>query len=606
MCGIAGYIGRQPPEEITIRETLELMNRRGPDNQSFVSFRAGDLSIVLLHSRLSIIDLDPRSNQPFTIGDYTVIFNGEIYNYLELRAELKKEGIAFRTDSDTEVLLRYYMRYGQDCVQHFEGMWSFAVYNGRDNTLFLSRDRFAEKPLYYMDKGEGICFGSEIKYIKSLSHTRPALNERQVLRYLVNGYKSLYKHGETFFRDVQELPYASSMVISSSLQTKVSRYWHPEFNEQRMSCDEAIEGARYYFMESMKLRLRADVPLAFCLSGGVDSSAIASVAAKKFNYDVSTFSIIDADERYNENENIDATIKDLGCTHTKIHLSHTDTLERLKRLIAYHDAPVATISYLIHSMLSEKIADHGYRVACSGTAADELFTGYYDHYNLHLYEMRNHPGYKQYLEDWTGHVKPVVRNPYLKNPELFFGNRQFRDHIYLNNDLFAECLSVDFNEPFTEANFCDSLLKNRMLNELFHESIPVILHEDDLNSMFYSIENRSPYLDSRLFTFAYSIPAEYLIVNGYNKFILRQSMEGILNDKVRLDRKKIGFNASLRSVLDFSDKNNRAYLLDGNGDVPVIAPDKIAPLLDMNPLPNSYSKFLFNVINIKIFYELNA
>ncbi|MBL4654265.1 MAG: asparagine synthase (glutamine-hydrolyzing) [Bacteroidia bacterium] len=606
MCGIAGYIGKQNIAEDHIRRTLHLMKNRGPDNQEYVSFIEEGMNVYLLHSRLSIIDLNKRSNQPYSIGDYTVIYNGEIYNYLELRKELEeKDNIRFTTESDMEVLLQCFIKYGEKCVDHFEGMWSFAIYDKKNYKLMLSRDRFAEKPLYYFATKHGIYFGSEIKFLRSLSNTQFKINQNHLLKYLVNGYKALYKTDDTYFDEIHELKYAENCIISKNLDKKIYRYWQPQIKPQKMSVAEAIEGTRYYLIESMKIRLRSDVPLAFCLSGGVDSASLASIAAKEFNYNVASFSIIDSDERYNEYDNMKATIDDISCKSTMVELSTDNSLSKLKDLINYHGCPVATITYFIHSFLSELIHKNGYKVAFSGTSADELFTGYYDHFNLHLYGVRNHPDYKDYLNDWQNHIGKFIRNPSLKNPKLYFDDPTIRDHIYLNNDIFKSYLKVNFNDDFIEEKFCDSLLRNRMLNELFHEATPVILHEDDLNSMKYSIENRSPYLDTKLFEFANSIPEEILIQKGYGKYILRESMKGILNDKVRLDRQKKGFNASINSIIDFSKEENREYLLSESPVFDLVKREKIIEVMDKPDMPNSFKKFLFSFINTKIFLEEN-
>ncbi len=606
MCGIAGYIGRKPVDESRIALTLGAMKNRGPDHRDWCSFLKGDLRTVLLHSRLGIIDLDARSNQPFTIGDYSLVYNGEIYNYLELREELERSGVVFTTDSDTEVLLRAYLEYGEACVEKFEGMWSFAIHDRRSGGLFLSRDRFAEKPLYWLRTADGIYFGSEVKFIGALSGIALSVNPRQILRYLVNGYKSLYKHGETFYRDIGELPYATNMRIMPDLTVNCRRYWEPRCSiDPAMTLDDAVEGARHFLTESMRLRLRSDVPLAFCLSGGVDSAALTSIAAREFNYDVHTFSIIEKDERYNEYDNIMATIEDIGCRHRLIGIPDEDPLPRLRRLIAYHDAPLATISYYVHSLISEEIARSGFRVAFSGTSADELFTGYYDHYLLHLQEMRGNGQYGRYLSDWQEQVARFIRNPLLKDPNLYEENPGYREHVYDDSSLWVRYITADFYDPFREEIFCDSLLRNRMMNELFHEATPVILHEDDLNSMLFSVENRSPYLDSRLFAFAYSIPAEHLIREGYNKYVLRQAVRGTLNDKVRLDRQKKGFNASIHSLVDFDRKEVRDELLAEGPIFDYVNRDMMERLFDEKPTANSASKFLFNFINARIFLDLN-
>ena len=607
MCGITGFIGRKPVPDERIRATLGLMKNRGPDYRAFASFTRNDRHALLLHSRLSILDLDPRANQPFVIGDCTLVFNGEIYNYVELREDLRRRGVELRTTSDTEVLLQYYLLYGDRCVEYFEGMWAFAIYDAGKGSLFLSRDRFAEKPLYIMDTPDGLWFGSEIKFLKSLSGEPLAVNERQVLRYLVNGYKSLYKTGETFFHRVEELPFASCMRIEADDRRRAWSYWTPESRIRPMSLEEAVQGVRSHLLESVRIRLRSDVPLAFCLSGGVDSASLVSIAVKEFGSDVSTFSLIDRDERYDESDNMLATIRDVGCRHELIEIPKEEGLPRLKKLVEYHDVPVATTTYYVHSLLSEAIAMRGYRVAFSGTAADELFTGYYDHFLLHLYEMRSRPDYTRYEAEWRERIQTFVRNPVLRNPRLYMEDPGTREHVFDNYAEFRTFTKKAFDEPFTEKRFCDNLLRNRMMNEVFEEATRVILHEDDLNSMMYSIENRSPYLDSRLFAFAYSIPPEHLIHDGYGKYLLREAMKGILNDHVRLDRQKKGFNASIHSVVNLKDPRNLEELLDPASPIfRLVDREKVAALMKEEWLPNHHSKFLFSFINAKIFLEMNS
>jgi asparagine synthase (glutamine-hydrolysing) len=603
MCGIAGYLGTQFIDDATLTSTLNTMKSRGPDASRFVRFERGNLQAVLLHSRLSIIDLNERSNQPFKIGPYTLIFNGEIYNYLELKSQLEKGGLSFHTNSDTEVLLQSYIKYGKSCVDRFEGMWAFCIYDETDNTLFLSRDRFAEKPLYYARRPDGFYFASETRTLRELCSYPFRVNEGHLTRYLVNGYKSLYKEPDTFYEGIEELKYASHLQVSSDLKYSVSRYWTPRFLPQpNMSLEEAIEGVRERLLQSVKLRLRSDVPLAFCLSGGVDSASLVSMAAKHFGHQVEAFSIIEEDERYNEYDNIMATVQDIGCKPHLIRLDTENSIDSLKALVRYHDAPIATTTYYVHSLLSREIAKNGFRVVFSGTSADELFTGYYDHFNLHLYEMRQHPRYAEHLRNWKQHAGKFVRNPYLKDPELYIKDPSVRAHIYLKDDEFSGYLKAPFREGFKEEQFCDSLLRNRMLNELFNESTPVILHEDDLNSMCYSIENRNPFLDKNLFEFCYSVPTEHLIHDGHGKFILREAMKGILNDTVRLDRRKKGFNASVDSFVDLQDSATIEYLTMKDARVfGIVDRDKMLSLLKDHSADNSYSKFIFNFINLRIF-----
>ncbi len=603
MCGIAGYIGTEKIDESDILRTLKLMKNRGPDNQDYIFIKDGTNNIYLLNSRLSIIDLDDRSNQPFMDDNKFLTYNGEIYNFVELRKKLEEDGKRFNTKSDTEVLIKSYNKYGEKCVDYFEGMWAFAIYDKDKKQLLISRDRFGEKPLYYSTYKNGIYFGSEIKFLKSMSQRRYPVNLNHIFRYLINGYKSLYKNDDTFYEGIKRLPQSSNMIVNRNLKIGIRKYWTPSYKPLKISKEKLIERFKFALLNSVKLRLRSDVPLAFCLSGGIDSASLVSIASKVFNYNVATFSIVDKDERYNEIENIQSTIDDLGCKNEKIYIPQDNFFDRLNFLIDYHDQPISTISYYIHSFLSESIKNHGYKVAVSGTAADELVTGYYDHYNLFLYEMKNNENYKKYLNEWSNHFGKIVRNPYLKNPEIYFDNPNMREHIYLNRDEFSTYIKYDFSEDFYEENYSKSLLRNRMMNELFHESIPVILHEDDLNSMLYSIENRSPFLDLNLFNISYSIPNEYLIQDGYAKYILRKSVENILNNKVRTDWKKVGFNASINSLIDIGDNEIKKFILSNSEIYRYVKREKIDKILNKTQMANSYSKFLFNFINAKIFLE---
>ena len=609
MCGIAGFFCKNQISESRIDSTLKLMKNRGPDHQESKTFitQSENNNIGLLHSRLSIIDLESRSNQPFTIGSQSIVYNGEIYNYLELRKTLLDQNIELVTSSDTEVLLHYYRLYGKDCVNHFEGMWAFAIYDQSSEELFLSRDRFAEKPLYIHKNNEGFFFGSEVKFLQSLVGQSFSVNYRHLMRHIAHGYKALYKSDETYFCGVEELKYAQSLCVNQKGVGEPYRYWSPPCEiDSSMSLQDAIEGTRAKLLESVRLRLRADVPLAFCLSGGVDSAAIVSIAAKEFGANVTTFSIVDDDERYDERENILSTVQDLGCEHHLISASQEKPLEKLINLIDYHDAPIATISYFVHSMISEAIDQGGFRVSFSGTSADELFTGYYDHFILHLNEVRNDKNYDKFLNDWSENIGNFIRNPDLKNPNLYSENPNFRKHIFDASNEIEGFFLQPFQEAYTEEKFTSNLMRNRMLNELFHEATPVILHEDDLNSMRYSIENRSPYLDTELQKFAYSIPANHLIQNGYGKYVLREAVEGILNDQVRLDRRKKGFNASINSIIDLENKDVREFILDDSSKLyEFIDQNKVENLLSKESQPNHLSKFIFNLINTQIFLDNN-
>jgi asparagine synthase (glutamine-hydrolysing) len=582
------------------------MRRRGPDAAAvFQHSLSPDRRIYLLHSRLSIIDLDERANQPFRIGSKVLVYNGELYNYLELKQELAACGHDFTTTSDTEVLLRTIIQFGWPGLNKCEGMWAFAGYDENDGSLLLSRDRFGEKPLYLYRDSTGLYFGSEVKFIFALlGHALP-VNYNHLYRYMVNGYKALYKVKETFFQGVEELSPASVLLIDRSGAEAQPCYWQPTFSQDdAMTYEDAVAGAREALIKSVRLRLRADVPLAFCMSGGVDSNSLISIAKNVFGYDVHGFTIVNTDARYEEQDMVDYSVAELGIRHTSIPVDTDGFLPKLRTLVRQHDAPVYTITYYAHWLLMESIAAHGYRVSVSGTAADELFSGYYDHHNAYLYEVRNDPLlYEEAMEAWSQHVKPIVRNPYLKKPNVFIENPHLRDHIFLDAANFAQYLYENWTEPFAEVRYCNSLLRNRMLNEMFHEAVPVILHEDDLNAMYYSIENRSPYLDRELFDFCNRIPTRHLVRNGFAKAVLRDAMRGIAPERILDNHRKVGFNAPIFSFLDVHNPEVRGYLLDRSPIFDHVRRDKIEALIAKPDLPNSESKFLFCFLCSKMFLE---
>lgn len=606
MCGIAGYYGVNRIPEYRIRQTLELMRRRGPDHAAWRHWMAGsDKNTYLLHSRLNIIDLDPRSNQPFQLGNKWIAFNGELYNYLERRSELEALGRSFATESDTEVLLRAIDHFSWSVLDRCEGMWAFAVYDEAEGSLTLCRDRFGEKSLYLFPDKDGVYFGSEVKFLASLMGRRLEVNHDHLFRYMVNGYKALYKARHTFFKGLTELRPATILKFSADGREETESYWTPACEpDDGMSYDQAVAGARERLIRSVELRLRADVPLAFCMSGGVDSNVLLSVAKRVFDYDVHGFTIANIDARYEEQELVDHSVAQLGIRHTSVPTDTRDFLPRLRRLIIQHDAPVYTISYFAHWLLMESIAAHGYRISISGTGADELFTGYFDHHIFYLYEVLSDKDmYGASFKAWQEKVQPIVRNPFLKNPELFFGNPSLRDHIFLDAAEFAGYLTIPWDEPFAERNMADSILRNRMLNEMFCEVIPAILHEDDLNAMYFSIENRSPFLDRDLFEFCFKIPSRHLVRNGCAKAILRDSMRGIAPDRILDNPRKVGFNAPIFSFLDTRDPDTRAYLLDDSPIYQYVKRDKIEALISKDFVPNSQSKFIFYFLCSKMFIE---
>jgi len=565
-----------------------------------------DRQLSLLHTRLSIIDLDPRANQPFKSDGCVLIHNGEIYNYVELRQELERRGHVFHTQSDTEVIVKAYRSWGGDCVERFEGMWAFALFDTQTNVLFLSRDRFGEKPLFICNDNRTFAFASEVHALSKICGRRFQINGEQVRRFLVNGYKSIYKQAVTFFEDVWELPPATNLLIAPDddlSNRQPQSFWQLKFAPKAMSQEEALEGVKEHLFKAVGLRLRSDVPVAFCLSGGVDSSTLAAIAVKKFGQDITTFSIIDSDPRYNEGVEIQRNLQSLGCRGHLIETSTKDFLPRLRRQCENRSAPVATISYYVHAFISEAVREKGFKVAVSGTAADELFTGYYDHYNFWLAEHKNQPDFAALVQEWKDGYGQFVRNPVLKDPLCFAKDPTRRDHIYLDRGTFNGFLVDPFSEDFFETNYCADVLRNRMLNELWNESVPVMLKEDDQNSMRNSVENRSPFLDSGLAEFLFQVPTELLIGNGLAKWLLREASKGLVPEEIRMPRMKRGFNASIDSLLDRGDKNVVEQLLSDSPIFDFVQRESIQKFLNEDLEENSMSKFMFSFASAKMFLD---
>ena len=603
MCGIAGAISKIDISSERINQTLGLMKNRGPDGSRSEVIIFNNHKIFLLFSRLSIIDLEPRAMQPFSRGALKIITNGELYNHIELRKELNSLGHHFKTKSDTEVMLAAWEQWGESSLDRMEGMWAFALVDIDKQQVTLCRDRFGEKPLYVWETSEAYYFGSEPKYLATLAGIKPNINYEQISRFLVNGYKAIYKRPQTFFQNFGEIAPSNYLTFSDNGSSSRARYWDLKYAPAHMDEKTAVDGVRAHLKNSMKVRLRSDVPVALCLSGGVDSTILSGMAVQDFNENIGTFSIIDDDERYNEKENIDAQVSFLGCTNYKIHTSQDNFWDRMSKLIAYHDKPISTLSYYLHSFMSEQISNLGCRVAISGNGADELFAGYYDHYSFWLAEMSSRSNHSKLIADWTNSYGKYVQNPILQNPDVFLHNSAQRDHIYLNAEEFSSWLIEPFCEPFTESRYSDNILRNRMLNELKHETIPVILHEDDRNSMFYSVENRSPYLDRNLAEFLFTVPSRHLIKDGFAKYLLRSAGTGYVSETVLWDKRKKGFNAPIDSLINRKDPQTKDRLLCQSPIFDIVKKEKIERFLQQDMKDNSLSKNLFSFVSVKLFLE---
>ena len=559
MCGIAGYIGTDLISRELILKTLHLMKRRGPDYSNNKSFEFNnDINVNLLHSRLSIIDLDQRSNQPFSIYPYTLIFNGEIYNYKELRSLLVKRGVKFKTSSDTEVLLQMYINYGDSFFKYLEGMWSLAIWDDYKKKLLISRDRFGEKPLYYYSNNKGFYFGSEIKFISQLSSKEFNINHDKISNYIFQGFKGLNKNSDTYFKEIFSFPSSSYgyLDFKNYHKPKIQKFWQLNYKPKNISFNQAVEKTDFLLKKSIKIRLRCDVPLGFCLSGGIDSNTIVSIAKKNFNVNFNTFSIIEKNSRYNELDNITKSQKYLKLNHKNIFVGNKkNILDDFEKLINYYEEPIATSNYFYQSYLMKEIKKNGIKVIFSGTGSDEIFSGYYDHILQYLFCMREKNNFPKILKEFEKKALSYINNPIFKDPYYYFKNKKRREHIYPYLDYKNQLIKRKSISNFFEVNFSKDLMRNRMLNELFHEGVPVCLNSEDKNAMFYSIENRSPFLDKDLVEFLYTVPTKHLMKYSSTKSILREVAKDKIHKDIYNDHEKKGFNVSVDSLFNLDNFN---------------------------------------------------
>lgn len=608
MCGIAGYIGRKKIDKKQIDQVKSVLKHRGPDANGVFEKKIKNNNLLLIHTRLSIIDLNKRSDQPFYYDNSILIFNGEIYNYLEIMSELKSLGHKFKTKSDTEVLIHSLREWGLDAVEKFEGMWSFAWLDLVENKTYLSRDRFGEKPLYYFVSNEGFYFGSEINIFPQFLKRKLSVNYDHLIKYLTLGYKSLYKYNSNFFNDIKEVEAGTNLIVNLSGEIKKIKYWN-KFKTNKSNNNtlrDNILQTREALINSVRLRTRSDVPLAFCMSGGIDSNALISIAKKELNLDVIGFSILSTDKRYNEKNYIDTSSEYLNIKNINVRFKKTNFLSDLRKIISQNGKPLSTISYYLHWLLVKEMSKRGFKVCLSGVGADELFSGYYDHHLLYLKEIyRNKKKFKKSLNYWKKVQMKNIQNPLLKDPFLYIKNKNFREHIFFNKEKYKDLFLVDYQIKYKEEKYTTQFMRNRMLNELYNETVPPILHDDDLNSMSFSIENRSPFLDRNIYELTKSFPTEQLIQNGMAKFILRESVKDIIPKKISQNNRKIGFNTSLTDHINFKDKKTKDQFLSDSPIFEIINKNKIEQIIKSNKFLEQNTQLVFNFISSKIFLENN-
>jgi len=614
MCGLAGYLGQQNISQELLSSTISCLSCRGPDGFENLNIKvSAEVNLNLVFTRLAIIDLDKRAMQPMHYKNYTLILNGEIYNYKFLRESIETNHgpQVWESTGDVEIALRYIYYNGIEGIHDFDGMFAIVLFDIEKKSLYLARDYFGEKPLYILQTEHGVYFGSEPKSIWALQGKQNQINNTKIVNFLVNGYKSLFKDKEDFFEGLERVDPGfienikfNDLIIRNKYSFN-SKDKIKTIDKTNIARVEIIDNVRKIVKEAVGRRLESDVPLAICLSGGVDSGLIAAIAKRDFGVSLDSYTLVSADDRYSEAASSSRIAKYIGLNHNLVDINPNDFLIRLKKLVTYHESPISTISYYVQSFLMEKIHQDGFKVSLMGTGADEIFTGYYDHHLLYLAEMhsKNKSVYQEAQSAWRQKILPLVRSPIYRNDKLYIDEPNFREHIYEGSVEMQKVSKINSQTIFTEEKLLENLLRNRMLNELFYEVIPVILHEDDRNSMMYSIENRSPFLSYELLNYMQSVNDEHLIYNGLTKSLLRDAFEDYLPKDLIMSPKKIGFNASLLELCDFNSPEFQSFMNDNSEFWEIIDKSEASKILSNLIGGDFYNKAAFNLISSKMFYD---
>jgi asparagine synthase (glutamine-hydrolysing) len=544
MCGISGIIDKSnaPVPEEQIRRITDLVAHRGPDDSDL--FLAQGLALG--HRRLAIIDLNVRGRQPMCYRDrYWITYNGEIYNYLEIRHELEKEGVSFKTTSDTEVILAAYAAWGPSCLRRFNGMWAFAIYDSVERIVFLSRDRFGVKPLFYLDEGGKFAFGSEIKQMLALQQ-RVRADQHTLIEYLLTYFDG---HSDrTFFAGVKSLPQAHYLVYRLATHSyTLHRYYELCVADPIASLpmDEAIRAFDDVLQDSVRLRLRSDVTVGTCLSGGLDSSTTSAIAALQYRASSGRrFTAIHAksiEQRTDESAYARQVAEHLDLDLNVVEPSTQNFVDTIDEVVYTQEEPFGSPSMFMGWHVFEQAKKLNCKVMLNGQGGDEVLLGY-ERYYAALLNGAGPAGFLRQL--WL-----QSRNSRLAFTEalqyyVYFTNASMRIRRLKARSLLRKDIkdAHDFESVRRSArSFSD--VKELQRFEICTLQLPHLLRYEDRNSMRHSIETRLPFLDYRLVEAAVSLPADYKIRDGWTKYILRRAAEKILPHDVVWRRNKLGFEA---------------------------------------------------------------
>src|SRR5213593_543995 len=576
MCAIAGLydVSGRAIDLSALERMVRLQAHRGPDGEGYVlldpSAREKPLAIKgsgtpaaavrhalgLGHRRLAIVELSPLGHQPMATEDGRcwVTYNGEIYNYVELREELRGKGHRFRSASDTEVLLAAYREWGEACVTRFNGMFAFAIWDGDRRRLFCARDRMGVKPFYYNWDGTRFAFASEIKGLLAAG-LRPSPNQRAVFDYLDG---ACLDHSEdTFFEGVRQLPPAHTLTVET--RVTVRRYWDfPTPGSSGLSMRDAAERFRHLFRDAVRLRLRSDVPIGTCLSGGLDSSSIVCVANDLMFVEHTvprelvgerqkTFSSCFEDPAYDERQFIRPVVERTGAEAHYTFPDPKELADSVSQLVWRQDEPFGSTSIFAQWNVMRLAAQGGVKVLLDGQGADELLAGYHGFFGAFFADLAARKRWLGLLRELAAYrrlhgpiPKYVVANlarAFLPSPLVRF----VRSRVTGSVDWIASEFRRQWAPIPAAPSLAGSHLHTMEYQLLVWSGLRALLHYEDRNSMAFGIETRLPFLDYRLVEFLYGLAPELKIRNGWTKAVLREALAGVLPDEVRWRTDKMGF-----------------------------------------------------------------
>jgi len=598
MCGISGIINKNGakvnPNEI--KKINDLISHRGPDDEGFYFGK----NFAFGHRRLSILDLSSNGHQPMHyLGKYIITYNGEVYNYLEIKEELKKDGYIFHSNTDTEVILASYDKWGKKCVNKFNGMWAFAIYDKEKEIIFCSRDRFGIKPFYYTEINDKLVFGSEIKQLLEFYDKR-FINQKVLMDYLVIGYENHTE--ETFFENIFELCPSCNLIYDlKQNKYRIEKYYNIQNEILNLDEQSSIEEYERRIYESVEMRLRSDVKVGTCLSGGLDSSTIAAIASKKyFEKTNEKFIAIHAksieketDESFFAKEvskycNLDLNIVEPSCK---------EFIDVIDEVIYTQEEPFGSPSIFMQYYVMKKAKDIGCTVMLDGQGGDETLLGYERYYPAYLISL----GFAKFFKSFFN----AVNNSKLSKKQLiqffiYFTNPKIRlYYLKKNNKFIKEEYFNKINKEILEKNTRSYLnIFDLQYIEIFSTQLPHLLRYEDRNSMRHSIETRLPFLDYKVIETALSIKSRFKMKNGWTKFILRKVADKILPENIVWRKNKFGFEAPTKSWLE-SIKVEIKESIESSGII-----KEITHNLNINSLNEKQKWKLFNIAKWEQVYNV--